>query len=212
MQTGNWKFVNFYTEHALFILEIRIKIIQTDNLICQFFHAERSEYPNWKLKLSALSIDYAPGFYVVALGQSLWKKEGEKYMFVSLGRGGIRLYQYIQWANILLEKHQQQKFRKNAKKKEKKKQKEKERVKMNEAFCNSSYMGQPTFYTVTQTSWLKEVDCHLDHPFLNQPHICIIYIVVQCTPGSICICSWLKTPCEVWTLLTELEKYGLKRQ
>jgi len=28
---------------------------------------------------------------------------------------------------------------------------------MNEAFCNSSYMGQPTFYTVTQTSWLKEV-------------------------------------------------------
>ena len=28
---------------------------------------------------------------------------------------------------------------------------------MNEAFCNSSYMGEPSFYTVTQTSWLKEV-------------------------------------------------------
>ena len=133
--------------------------------ICQSLHRARliyvrnhnRNYPSWKLKLSALSIDYAPGFYAVALGQSLWKKEGEKYMFVSLGRGGIRVYQYTQWANILLEQHQQQKFRENAKKKKKEKKKEKERVKMNEAFCNSSYMGQPTFYTVTQTSWLKEV-------------------------------------------------------
>ena len=47
-----------------------------------------------------------------------------------------------------------QKARKEEKKKEKKKG---VKMTMNEAFCNSSYMGEPSFYNVTQTSWLKEV-------------------------------------------------------
>ena len=42
--------------------------------------------------------------------------------------------------------------------KEKQEKKGNKRKKMNEAFCNASYMAeQTTFYTTTHTSWLKEV-------------------------------------------------------